>query len=905
MVHIKFISRYAWLVLLFISNNLIGQDYLEVYNQLIQKADETLEYKIDSLLDSYELAGDLDALGTICYHFAVHQISKKGNLLKATTYAERSTDAFEKGGIVNEVYSRNLYNQGRFYSLNEEYNKAVDSQQKVIDANHSDQWVGSAYAELGVTYNKMGDFFRSALNYEKGIDLIEVAQDYKALAQYSINLAIVYRNIGSLESLEKRLKLLQKADSLNKIRPLTKSNQRILTDAFANQYISPLTYDFKKAKSYYLQNLKASFDYNDSNTIALTYNNLSNLYNLEKHDSALYFAKEGLRFVKNRNIRARLLDNKAEFYLIKSLLDSAINSIHNALEVDLNTSFAFTEVPSKYQLSQSRSKHYTLFCLKKKTQILLRLFEQTNNDVYLKSSIQHSRASDLLIDIIQEDTSEEDSRFFWRKEASAIYLQGAYAAHLSGDSKSAFSFIEKNKALLLTEGIAQNTAYADLPKNIADRETQLRKVILELENELSRNDRESKELSNSLFDSKVRYGDYLDSIKILYPKYFQDKIEIAQTSLMSVKQDIGNDEALVSFIWNKLDNQNDIIVGLLITKSQSESFLIRNSKSFESLLVQYRDLTSRPLLTAADKNQFEEVSFELYQKLFPTERLRSSLNVRKLKIIPDGGLQSIPFEALIVDNDTKEFLFDHSDISYLYSMSFLTYNGSIKRSATEDFIGYSPISFSKTNLSTLNNVEQELNDINQILNGSIQINNLATKKHFLQESRKQKIIHLATHASAGENPWIAFDDGKLELHELYSYKNTAELVTLSACNTSLGQMALGEGVLSLTRGFFYSGAKSVVSSLWSVNDKSTQEIMTDFYANLKSGQSKSEALNNAKRSYLANHSLSELSPYYWSAFILVGDTEPIDFSNYQGWYIAIFVLLLLFAIYLFRKKLSQ
>ena len=197
--------------------------------------------------------------------------------------------------------------------------------------------------------------------------------------------------------------------------------------------------------------------------------------------------------------------------------------------------------------------------------------------------------------------------------------------------------------------------------------------------------------------------------------------------------------------------------------------------------------------------------------------------------------------------------------------------------------------------------------INKSLHGSIKLQDSATKEDFLTNSSDSKIIHLATHADVGKNPWIAFADKKLELHELYTYKNNADLVTLSACNTSLGELAKGEGVLSLARGFFYSGSKTVVSSLWEVNDKATAEIMTNFYDNLKQGQTKSQALNNAKRTYLSEHSLSEQSPYYWSSFVLIGDAGILNISSSKNLYIGLIMLVLLLITLLLygRKKAMQ
>jgi CHAT domain-containing protein len=117
-------------------------------------------------------------------------------------------------------------------------------------------------------------------------------------------------------------------------------------------------------------------------------------------------------------------------------------------------------------------------------------------------------------------------------------------------------------------------------------------------------------------------------------------------------------------------------------------------------------------------------------------------------------------------------------------------------------------------------------------------------------------------------------------------------------------MAKGEGVLSLARGFFHSGSKSVVSSLWKVNDKATSEIMTSFYDYLKEGQTKSEAINNAKRAYLNNHSLSEQSPYYWSSFILIGDAGTVELASSNLYVYLLIVGVIVVSIFTFRKKIK-
>ena len=80
--------------------------------------------------------------------------------------------------------------------------------------------------------------------------------------------------------------------------------------------------------------------------------------------------------------------------------------------------------------------------------------------------------------------------------------------------------------------------------------------------------------------------------------------------------------------------------------------------------------------------------------------------------------------------------------------------------------------------------------------------------------------------------------------------------------------------MSLARGFFHSGAKSVVSSLWTINDKKSKELMTEFYSGLAQGKSKSEAMQKAKIKFLAKYRNS-LLPSYWAGLIVIGDNEPL------------------------------
>src|SRR2546423_14272042 len=114
------------------------------------------------------------------------------------------------------------------------------------------------------------------------------------------------------------------------------------------------------------------------------------------------------------------------------------------------------------------------------------------------------------------------------------------------------------------------------------------------------------------------------------------------------------------------------------------------------------------------------------------------------------------------------------------------------------------------------------------------------------------------------------ENGFLQLHDIYNLNLSSQLVVLSACNTALGKQIKGEGLIGLTQGFMYAGAKSVVASLWKVDDEATAQLMRYFYeAMLSEGLPPSTALKKAKVKMLSQKRWR--APYYWAAFTLQGE----------------------------------
>ena len=119
------------------------------------------------------------------------------------------------------------------------------------------------------------------------------------------------------------------------------------------------------------------------------------------------------------------------------------------------------------------------------------------------------------------------------------------------------------------------------------------------------------------------------------------------------------------------------------------------------------------------------------------------------------------------------------------------------------------------------------------------------------------------------------DDGRLTAYEVSGWDlRGTQLVTLSACETGLGELGLGEGVFGLRRTFVLADAQTQVMSLWNISDQATPEVMESFYRRLTKGEGRSEAMQNAQLAMLRSKDHSH--PYYWAAFVASGEWRPLS-----------------------------
>ena len=537
----------------------------------------------------------------------------------------------------------------------------------------------------------------------------------------------------------------------------------------------------------------------------------------------------------------------------------------------------------------------------------MKLYEETQEARYLIHAMNHLRTADQLIDFLQLEIAEEDSKLYWRSEASTIYSLGVLTAFYAQRNDLAFYYNEKKKALLLTEAVTNNAQKVEVPAVLLEEELLLKREVLSLEQsyEEVKDSALKNQMHRQIFNAKKQLARFTDSIYKEYPAYKTNAQRITIRTLTEVQQSMGMNDVILSYSWDQPYADLFALFVMMITPSDVSIIRLEHSEIMARQLEQYSADLRRPLETISELEQFKVHANALYRHLIPATLFEDEFQPKKLIIVPDGPLHHIPFEALVPHKESLSYLIQMIPISYAYSMSFLIQNRKVKRTATKNLIAYAPQTFDNRKLPELARTSNEVNTIRQYYGGDARIRKEATKRHFMERANEYRILHLATHADAGKFPWIAFQDSTMETYELYTMKQQAEMVVLSACNSAAGELASGEGVFSIARAFFYSGANSVVSSFWNVNDKAAVNIMEHFYEGIAAGKNKSEALQKSKIAYLDTHSLSEASPYYWASFIIVGDDGPLTSGDNNAHFGFIILALVVLGIFFFFYRRNR
>jgi CHAT domain-containing protein len=210
---------------------------------------------------------------------------------------------------------------------------------------------------------------------------------------------------------------------------------------------------------------------------------------------------------------------------------------------------------------------------------------------------------------------------------------------------------------------------------------------------------------------------------------------------------------------------------------------------------------------------------------------------------------------------------------------------------------------------------KEVQSINETVPSRVFLNEDATEANFKKYAPDYNVLHLAMHTiMKDDNPLhslLAFtnvevadttEDNKLYAYEIYNLKLNAQMAVLSSCSSGFGKMQKGEGMMSLARGFIYAGCPCIVMTLWQVSDKSSSELMTSFYKYLKKGKSKQEAMRLSKMDYLERADDLTSNPFFWSGFVVVGDSSPIYRKSGMFYWVSIIALFIGILIFFQYKK---
>jgi tetratricopeptide (TPR) repeat protein len=257
-----------------------------------------------------------------------------------------------------------------------------------------------------------------------------------------------------------------------------------------------------------------------------------------------------------------------------------------------------------------------------------------------------------------------------------------------------------------------------------------------------------------------------------------------------------------------------------------------------------------------------------------------------LTIVPYGPLHKLPFHALF---DGERFLIEKFQVGYLPASSLLMHielasveheNRSFHTTTSDK----PPLIFGYSENGQLHRVHEEATTIASLLGGQCYLDTDATIVKLIEQAASAPIIHLATHGrsrlDAPNFSYVRLADGQLNAIDAFSLDLAeCELVTLSGCETGLAVTGGADEQLGLTRAFLTAGARTLVISLWPVEDAATSELMQRYYRHLLEGASKAQALRAAQCSFIQENGSLHSHPYFWAAFRLVGDVGPL---HYRG-----------------------
>jgi CHAT domain-containing protein len=838
---------------------------------------------------------------------------------------------FRRNGFITHAQEENLY-VGYLYKYEGDYEKSVSSLMAGLkDIQPKNDTLTFKYiCLLAEIHRQQREFAKAEEGFQKAFELqnnsIETTMPNEVIA-FSNNYATLLNKLGETE-LEKII--LDKAYSLAKSQRNT-DYLGIIEEKLARYYIQKKS--LLEGENY----LKSSIVH----TVKPFYRlsrllNLADLYATQKRwndfNKTLQLAKRDYAQIKNVSaenvqygVRIKLLES--EYLLLQNRKPPAISKVNEAVKLALTYGTKSQFLAKAYlalgDLSENEAaiNNYNLAiaAVTKSgkydsenfgdVQFPREFMEAMRKRAVVEKPTQAMKTYQAAIAFsvqIRKAFISEDSKYFYEEELRPLFGNALAVAEKS--SNETFNIIEQSKAAVLNEVLqGRRIKFGNVNADLLKEEKQLQQAITKLKTDVS-----TKAATGSvekLRELQIKQEFLSKKIEKESPNYFKLKYQNTAYSEKEIQGKLDENTALLSYF-----KSDSVLYISVLTKAGIIGKKIILSADYQQCMDYLREvLYTNPGLGNYTGSKAAQCMYGYLIK--PVEK--ELAGKKRLLVIRDAELNLLPFEVL--EYQPQKYLLSRFIISYNYAASLVFSEAENKKRNLEtlSFAPYAERSVLQNksrdrSLGALPFSNKEVSDIG----GNIYRDKAATKKQFMEDYRKNGIIHFATHAQIDDQDpsksFIAFYpdsvDYKLYTNELYnlSLENT-QLVVLSACEAGRGKIQGGEGMLSLARGFAYAGCPAVITTLWNAHDESSAYLAERLHHYLKKGMMKDEVLQQAKLDFMNADIGRELNhPYYWANFILIGDASVVyEPTNWWLWgSISLLVLLTVWFAVRFSKRSS-
>ena len=838
--------------------------------------------------------------------------SDLGDKQRALDYFNEALPLLREVGDMSGV-ATSLNNIGLVYSdLGEKqtaldyYNQALPLRREVEDISGE----AATLNNIGQVYSDLGDKQRALDYYNQGLPLLRQVEDISGEATTLNNIGLVYSDLG-----EKQTAL----DYFNQALPLRREVGDISGEAATLNNIGAVydrLADKQTALDYYNQALPLRREVEDISGEATTLNNIGAVYDrLGEKQTALDYYNQALpllRLVGNISVEVTTLFNIASVERDRGDLTEALSQINAAIEIiealrskiinpDLRQSY-FATVQGYYQL---------------KIDLLMQLHQQDPDrgyDAVALHTCENSRArvlAELLTEAnlnirlgVDRDLLAEEKRL--ERQLSAVEKQRQVLVSGSHTSSDLDQLITERDNILkqlsdVETKIRQDSpAYANLkypsPITLEKIQATLEENTLLLEYALG------KDNSYLFLVGKNSFSTYQ-----LPPRAEIDAAvdEYLQLLKSPIQTDVTPGEKLSDILLSPIANQLNKQQLIIVSNGKLQLLPFAALPIPDRVGVSTVGVSTGALPLHSDGVGVSTAIVGVSTGAVPLHPDRVGVSTGALPLHSDGvgvstgalpllvnhEIISLPsFTSLIVQKEEwQKRPAAPKTFAVLADPVFGPKDprlSGIVADNNQDLSEVEGLRQGCTNLERLYYTEKEVNNILAQVPDDQEFSALgfdATREAAISPNLQDyQIVHFATHGCIHENPLLSglafssYDeqgnrqDSFLRLQDIFNLQLNAELVVLSACETGLGDNVSGEGIVGLTRGFMYAGARRVLVSLWAVNDPATAELMENYYQKmLQDNLTPVAALRAAQLEMWQGDTWQ--SPYYWAAFTIQGD----------------------------------